>query len=131
MIAFLDIAPIRSGHTQILPKAHIPYFELAPPDLIMSIVCLGQKLAVAMKRLYGVPRFAFLFTGGDIAPMHAHVIPMHQKTDITSQRYIVESAVTFQELPRAEPSELAAVANDLRRTLAAEVGRNLMLPANE
>jgi hypothetical protein len=46
-----------------------------------------------MKALYGVPRVAFLFTGGDHA--HAHVVPMHEKTDITSQRYIAEEKLTF------------------------------------
>jgi len=30
------------------------------------------KATVAMKRHYQVPRVAFLFTGGDIAHVHAH-----------------------------------------------------------
>ena len=33
-------------------------------------------------------RVAFLFTGGDVAHVHAHVVPMQEKTDITSARYI-------------------------------------------
>jgi histidine triad (HIT) family protein len=42
-----------------------------------------------MKEVYGVERVAFLFTGGDVAHVHAHVVPMHHKTDVTSARYIV------------------------------------------
>ena len=37
-----------------------------------------------MKEVYHVDRVAFLFTGGDVAHVHAHA-----KTDITSARYIV------------------------------------------
>jgi histidine triad (HIT) family protein len=58
IMTFLDIGPIRSGHTQ-------------------------------MKAVYRVNRVAFVFTGGDISHAHAHVIPMLEKTDITSARYIV------------------------------------------
>ena len=70
----------------------MPTFELLPAPLAARIVDLGQQLARRMKDVYGVDRVAFLFTGGDVAHVHAHVVPMHQKTDITSARYIVEPA---------------------------------------
>ena len=118
LLAFLDRGPIRPGHTQIMPKAHFPYFDEAPADVVASIVVVGQKLATAMKRLYRVPRVAFLFTGGDIAHVHAHVVPMHEKSDITSRRYIVDDTVTFREMPRAADRELADTASELSRLLA-------------
>jgi histidine triad (HIT) family protein len=89
IMTFLDIGPIRSGHTQIIPKEHFETFELLPPDLAGRIVVLGQFLARKMKAVYRVNRVAFVFTGGDISHAHAHVIPMLEKTDITSARYIV------------------------------------------
>lgn len=89
LVAFLDLGPIRSGHTQIIPRAHVPTFEMLPAPLAAKIVVLGQQLAQRMKEVYSVGRVAFLFTGGDVAHVHAHVVPMHQKTDITSARYIV------------------------------------------
>jgi histidine triad (HIT) family protein len=118
LIAFLVLCPIRPGHSLIMPKAHFPYFDDVPPDIAASIVGLGQKFAVAMKHLYRVPRVAFAFTGGDIAHAHAHVVAMHEKTDITSRAYIVEETVTFREAPRAADHTLAQTAEDLRQTLA-------------
>ena len=47
---------------------------------------------------------AFLFTGGDVAHAHAHVVPMHEKTGITSRRCFAER-------------ELAGVAPRLRLRL--------------
>jgi histidine triad (HIT) family protein len=89
LVAFLDRGPIRPGHTQIISRTHVATFELLPPDLAARIVELGQQRARRMKEVYGVDRVAFLFTGGDVAHVHAHVVPMHEKTDITSARYIV------------------------------------------
>ena len=70
-----------------------------------------------MKRTLRVPRVAFLFTGGDIAHVHAHAVPIHEETDITSRRYIVEEAVTFRGLPSPSDRDLARTAADLRRAL--------------
>jgi histidine triad (HIT) family protein len=118
LVAFLDRGPIRTGHIQIAPRAHFPYFDEAPAEIICSIAMLGQRIAIALKRLYGVPRVAFLFTGGDVAHLHAHVVPMHEKTDITSRRYIVEDHVTFRAMPEAAAGELARTADDVRKVLA-------------
>jgi histidine triad (HIT) family protein len=118
LLAFLDRGPIRVGHTQIVSKVHFAYFDEAPAEVVSSIVLLGQKLAVALKRLYRVPRVAFLFTGGDIAHVHAHVVPMWEKTDITSRRYIAEERLTFRSLPCPPETELVATAAALREMLA-------------
>jgi histidine triad (HIT) family protein len=91
VIAFLDRSPIRPGHTQIISKQHVPTFEDLPAADAAHLLRLGQQLARRMKELYTVDRIAFLFTGGDVEHVHAHVVPMHAKTDITSARYIVSS----------------------------------------
>jgi histidine triad (HIT) family protein len=117
VLALLDRGPIRPGHTQIVPREHFAYFDDAPADVLAATVTVGQQLARAMKRTLRVPRVAFLFTGGDIAHVHAHAVPIHEKTDITSRRYIVEEALTFRGLPPASEGELARTARDLRRAL--------------
>lgn len=88
VVAFLDRCAIRPGHTQIIAREHVPTFETLSPRLLNKITALGQQLARRMKDVYRVDRVAFLFTGGDVAHVHAHVVPMHAKTDITSARYI-------------------------------------------
>lgn len=41
VLAFLDIGPIRTGHVQIIPRAHHPYFEELPEGLAATIMVLG------------------------------------------------------------------------------------------
>lgn len=119
-MVFLDRSPIRSGHTQIVAKQHIPTFEELAPAVAAHLLGLGQQLARRMKAVYDVDRVAFLFTGGDVAHVHAHVVPVHAKTDITSARYIVSAGelqwsaehlhATAESLERVK-SELAFVAD--------------------
>ncbi|HLU78346.1 MAG TPA: HIT family protein [Burkholderiaceae bacterium] len=104
--AFLDIHPIRPGHVLIIPKAHYDYYESLPAQLAAAIVHLGQRLGRAMKAAYGVERVAFLFTGTDVAHVHAHVVPMHEKTDITSPVYIEQQGLSFRLAPRADDAGL-------------------------
>lgn len=90
VVAFLDISPVRPGHTQVIPRDHVETFEQLAPALAARIVNVGQALARRMKTIYGVERVAFLFSGGDVPHAHAHVIPMHASTDVTSMRYMLE-----------------------------------------
>jgi len=120
VLAFLDRGPIRPGHTQIIAKQHYPSFDETPADILTEIVLLGKKLAAATKQLYAAPRVAFLFTGGDVAHVHAHLVAMHEKTDITSRRYIVEDKLTFRAMPPVPEAELARIASELRQALASQ-----------
>lgn len=117
--AFLDIMPIRPGHVLVVPKAHHNYFDDLPPALASHILHLGQRLAKAMKAQYGVERVGFLFTGTDVAHVHAHVVPMHTKTDITSPVYIEQRDLTFRLAPRADDADLRQTVADLTARLEA------------
>ncbi|MFK0166081.1 HIT family protein [Rhizobium sp. NPDC090279] len=117
LIAFLDSSPIRRGHVQIIPRDHFNYFDDLPADLAGEIVGTGQKIARAQKKIYGVDRVAFLFSGGDVPHAHAHIVPMHDKTDITSRLYIAQEVLTFRSMPDASLEELEAVADELRSAI--------------
>jgi histidine triad (HIT) family protein len=120
IVAFLDVHPIRPGHTQIIPREHVDYFEQLPATTASRIVHVGQRLSATMKELFKVPRVAFLFTGGDVRHAHAHVVPMHEKTDITSRLYIAETHLTFRSTPRLSSSELEEVATSLRHLMSSQ-----------
>jgi histidine triad (HIT) family protein len=123
VVAFLDISPVRPGHTQVVPRAHVETFEQLAPALAARILTVGQALARRMKTVYGVERVAFLFTGGDVPHAHAHVIPMHESTDITSMRYSQEPQnvrlsadhlLVERELLEKVRQELAFAASDVQ-----------------
>lgn len=116
--AFPDTHPIRPGHAMIISRRHWPYFEDLPKVTASRMIHIGQRLAVVMKSLYRVPRVAFSFTGGDHPHAHAHVIPLHEKTDLTSRRYIAEDDLTFRSTPEISAAECTKTAAGLRKALA-------------
>jgi histidine triad (HIT) family protein len=120
LLAFLDIHPIRPGHVLIVPKRHFSYFEDTPADIAASMLALGQRLARVMKEVYRVAQVGFLFAGSDIPHVHAHVVPMHEKTDLTSRHYIAERKLTFRETARASDDELRATAAQLAGALRSQ-----------
>ncbi|MCF8479439.1 MAG: HIT domain-containing protein [Rhodospirillum sp.] len=122
VLAFLDIHPIRRGHIQIIPKSHFSCFDDLPEGIASEILSLGQKIARVQKHLYRVERVAFLFSGGDIDHAHAHLVPMVEKTDITSRRYIAETAITFTPTKRMADADLHLVAGELRDGLGMDLG---------
>ena len=110
VLAFLDLHPIRPGHTLIIPKAHHVWFEDLPDDLAARVMTCGQRIARHMKTLYPVERVGFFFTGIHVAHAHAHVVPMHHVHDVSSQAYLREGADGYSvpaQLPQAENETIA------------------------
>ncbi len=126
LTVFADHAPIRPGHMQIIPRAHYATFDELPPDIAAEIVWLGQAIAQAQKALYGVTRVGFVFTGNDVAHCHAHVLPLHESTDITSLQYFPAGTCGVPKPQRADPSDLETEARKLARALAAREPSKLL-----
>lgn len=118
LVAFLDTGPIRDGHVQIIPHDHYTTFDDLPAGLASEIMHLAQKLARAQKKLYGVDRVGFVFTGGDIPHAHAHLVPLVANTDITSRRYIAEAELTWRAMPTPTDEAMAGTADALAAMLA-------------
>ena len=119
VLAFLDIQPVRTGHTLIIPKTHYSYFEEMPAELMAHIATLAQRLARLMMTLYQPMRVGMVISGTDVPHMHAHVAPMHEKYDVTSARYITSPNPTFALPPRAAAEDLT---REAARLMAALVG---------
>lgn len=81
LVASLDLRPIREGHLQLIPRKHHAYFDDLPAETANRIMQLGQRFSKTLERVYPIERVAFLFTGGDIAHAHAHVVSMVEGTD--------------------------------------------------
>jgi histidine triad (HIT) family protein len=119
ILAFLDLHPIRPGHTLVIPRAHHEWFEDLPEDLATRVTTCGQRLAGAMKRLYAVERVAFFYTGIHVRHAHAHVVPMHHPHDVSSQAYLADGAEGYSLPPQLPAEEMAAIAGALRESFGA------------
>lgn len=116
VVAFLDLHPIRPGHTLVIPRAHHVWFEDLPAPLAARVMAVSQMFARRQKRLYGVERVAMFFTGIHVPHAHAHVVPMQDVHDVTSMAYLADGAGRYSVPPRLAEDEMA----DIARRLSAE-----------
>ena len=65
-----------------------------------------------MKRLHGIERVAMVFTGIHVPHAQAHVVPMHEVHDLTSQACLGEGLKGFSALPRLPQDRMAGIARE-------------------
>jgi len=78
--AFADINPISDGHTLIIPKAHAENLWEMSENNIVAVVQASQKIAAAMKEVFGPVGIAVLQLNGKVVNQvvlhyHMHMIP--------------------------------------------------------
>ena len=113
ILVFLDHEPIRNGHVLILTKEHYPYFDDLPIDLLWRVCRLGRQIAKIQRNKFGVNRAGMMFSGNDVPHCHAHVVPLHKNTDLTSGRYFIGKNLRIRRRPRADLEELIETSKSL------------------
>ncbi len=75
-LAFLDITPIREGHTLVIPKAHAPYlFDMDDPSY-QSVLAAAKQVAERLKTVFQVPRIGMAIEGFGVDHVHVHLVPV-------------------------------------------------------
>jgi len=80
--AFLDINPLKKGHTLVVPKKETDYiFDLEDVNL-SGMMLFSKKIAFAIKSAYPCNRIAVVILGLEVPHAHIHLIPMDSMEDI-------------------------------------------------
>ncbi len=84
--AFLDINPLRAGHTLVVPKKETDYiFDLSDAD-VSGIILFAKKVAVAIKSIIPCNRIGVAILGLEVPHAHVHLVPMDSMDDINFKR---------------------------------------------
>ncbi len=78
VIAFLDINPVRRGHTLIIPKVQVDYFVDVPSNYYQAVFSAAQKLAPAIQKALSVNRIGLSVVGTEVPHFHLHLIPIEK-----------------------------------------------------
>ena len=80
--AFLDINPLKRGHTLVIPKKEVDYiFDLEPNELA-GLHIFAQKIAIALGKTITCKRVAVIVLGLEVPHAHIHLIPMDKESDV-------------------------------------------------
>lgn len=81
-IAFLDINPLRAGHTLVVPKKETDYIFDLDDDQLSGIFLFSKKVAAAIKSVIPCNRIGVVILGLDVPHAHIHLVPMDTMEDI-------------------------------------------------
>jgi len=80
--AFLDINPLKKGHTLVIPKQEVDYIFDLDTDILGGLHQFAQKIAKAIDKTIPCKRVAVVVLGLEVPHAHIHLIPMDSESDI-------------------------------------------------
>ncbi len=83
VLAFLDINPVSSGHTLVIPKAHVEDIESASFEDMQAIALAIKEIGRLLKEKLGCPAYNVSQNNGaaagqEVPHLHFHLIPRHE-----------------------------------------------------
>lgn len=85
-LAFLDINPLREGHTLVVPKQEVDRFFDLPADILAGIMPFAQEVAARIKRAVPCDRVGVAVIGLEVPHAHVHLIPIDAMSDMDFAR---------------------------------------------
>lgn len=80
--AFLSIAPLRPGHTLIVPRREIDRWTDADDALLARCTTVAKAIGQGVMRAWDAPRAGLVIAGFEVPHMHIHVAPVWGTSDI-------------------------------------------------
>ncbi len=80
--AFLDISPLKAGHTLVVPKVEIDYIFDLPNDLLNEILVFSKEVARKIEAVIECERIGVSVIGLEVPHAHVHLIPMNSVSDM-------------------------------------------------
>ena len=98
-IAFLDVFPIKKGHTLVVPKAQIDYLFDLDDSLLSDLMIFAKKVAQKMQSAISCERIGIAVIGLEVPHAHIHLVPLDTVGDIDfSQPKLQLSAMEMTEI---------------------------------
>jgi histidine triad (HIT) family protein len=97
--AFLDISPLKKGHTLVISKQEIDYIFDLDDDKLSGLVLFSKKIAAAIRKSFPCKKVSFQVIGLEVPHAHVHLIPINSINDCDfSQEKLKLSEHEFEEI---------------------------------
>ena len=81
-IAFLDIKPLKAGHTLVVPKQEVDYIFDLDDSTLADLALFSKKVAEGIKKVVDCKRIGMAVIGLEVPHAHVHLIPLDREMDI-------------------------------------------------
>lgn len=98
-LAFLDVFPLRRGHTLVIPKKEVDYIFDMDDDLLADMMIFSKEVAKKLKSKIDCTKIGVAVIGLEVAHAHVHLVPINDVSDIDfSQEKLQLNSSEFEEI---------------------------------
>ena len=112
-VALLTIAPLKPGHTLVVPVEEVEHWVDLEPDLLNHLTAVSQVIGRAIDIAFEPTKVGVMIAGLEVPHVHIHVTPIDTVTDLDFANAD----------PNASDESLDDAANRIRTALR-ELGRD-------
>ena len=80
--AFLDINPLKPGHTLCIPKREVDYLFDLTDEEYLSLTLFAKRVATALKAAVPCQRVGEAVLGMEVPHAHIHLVPLDKESDL-------------------------------------------------
>ena len=80
--AFLDINPLKKGHTLVIPKVETDYIFQLDDQTLAGLFVFAKKVGLAIEKAIPCKRIGIAVVGLEVPHAHIHLIPMEGEGDL-------------------------------------------------
>ena len=81
-IAFLDINPLKEGHTLVVPKVEVDYVFDLDHQTLAGLFSFSKRVAKAIEEVVECDRVGVTVIGLEVPHAHVHLIPINTMDDM-------------------------------------------------
>ena len=109
--AFLEIRPLKPGHTLVIPKQETDYFFDLDDKTMGGLMVFSKKVAAAIQKTTGCEKVAVVVYGLLVRHAHVHLVPVDG----------TPGELDFRNQKDADTQELTLTAKKIRLSLQEDV----------
>lgn len=80
-LAFLDVFPLKKGHTLVIPKKETDYIFDMDDENYLGLMAFSKQVAKAIKDAIPCKRLSIQVIGLEVPHAHVHLIPINNMSD--------------------------------------------------
>jgi diadenosine tetraphosphate (Ap4A) HIT family hydrolase len=86
VVAFLTIAPLRPGHTLVVPRREVASWLEMSEDELAALWSVCAKVGRAIDSVFSPGRVAALLLGLEVPHVHVHLVPIDSEAEVRFDR---------------------------------------------
>ena len=104
--AFLDINPLKEGHTLVIPKKEVDYLFDLDEALYSELMLFARKVAAAVRAAVPCKRVGVAVLGMEVPHAHIHLVPLDTEGDLDFRKQKLElTPERFKEISASIAAE--------------------------